>query len=231
MSATVMPLTFVNVDHGASKYTPETRRQIRAHVMREYAKRRRIKDAMQYQQGRTPASVVPIQPKLEIKTDTEENSIPIMACRPTTPSPTSAVGLIRADPFDSLPIKPTPYMHSMLDYCMLCTPSPGIVPNHAADVRNVSPRMIPTHVTGEPQPLNKWWVPLAMTEPALFHSVLLTATHSYSIMSNEETLGLRPFFHRAESIRLINEAVCNEKRATNDAIIAAILNTAAYEVC
>jgi hypothetical protein len=90
--------------------------------------------------------------------------------------------------------------------------------------------MIPRHVTGEESPLNKSWVPLAMTDPALFHSLLLTATHSYSIMSTEETMGLRPFYHRGESIRLINEAMRDEERATADAVIAAVLNTAAYEV-
>ncbi len=90
--------------------------------------------------------------------------------------------------------------------------------------------MIPAHFNGEKSPLNKYWLPLALTDPALFHSVLLTATHSYSIMSTEGTLGLRPFYHRGESIRLIKEAMHDEKRATHDTVIAAVLNTAAYEV-
>lgn len=115
----MMPLTFVNTDQGTWRYDVETRRRIKAHVMREFAKKRRIEDTIAFQQvSNRLQPPVPIQPKLLITGRMNESSKAFLDGRFLwNPTLTSTVGSVSADPFESLPIKAVPYMHAMLDHC------------------------------------------------------------------------------------------------------------------
>jgi hypothetical protein len=87
--------------------------------MREFAKKRRIEEtiAFQNQTNRDPA--LALQTRQAIKNDKDEKKLEIIMDHRSilTPNTTSIIGSIRADPFESLPVKSSPYIHIMLDHC------------------------------------------------------------------------------------------------------------------
>lgn len=87
--------------------------------MREFAKKKRIEEtiAFQNQTNRDPTLV--LQTRRAVKSDNDEKKFEIIMDHRSIlpPNTTSTIGSVRDDPFESLPIKSSPYIHIMLDHC------------------------------------------------------------------------------------------------------------------
>lgn len=83
---------------------------------------------------------------------------------------------------------------------------------------------------GQMNPMLSTWMPLAWTDPACFHSLMSVACLAYAAINEKQLSGLRGFYHQGHAVKAINKALSDPKRATSDAITAAVINSAIYEV-
>ncbi|KAL9085161.1 MAG: hypothetical protein Q9159_004843 [Coniocarpon cinnabarinum] len=87
---------------------------------------------------------------------------------------------------------------------------------------------IPELDLAQPGLLRSLWFPMALTEPATFQVILLTAASHYAMINNlQQAADLLQL--RQETLRLINELLRDNRKACTDAAIAAIAKLASYE--
>jgi Fungal specific transcription factor domain len=79
-------------------------------------------------------------------------------------------------------------------------------------------------------PMKTIYIPFSISDPCVFHGLLLLSARSYAETSGDITYHITALTHKSECIRLVNEALGIPGRATSDAIIAAVLMLAVEEV-
>jgi hypothetical protein len=79
-------------------------------------------------------------------------------------------------------------------------------------------------------PIKTIYIPFSIADPCVFHGLLLLSAQSFAKISGDTSYRITALTHKAECIRLVNEALGVPKKATSDATIAAVLMLAVEEV-
>jgi hypothetical protein len=79
-------------------------------------------------------------------------------------------------------------------------------------------------------PIKTIYIPFSISDPCVFHGLLLLSAQSFAKISGDTSYRITALTHKAECIRLVNEALGISGKATCDATIAAVLMLAVEEV-
>ncbi len=74
------------------------------------------------------------------------------------------------------------------------------------------------------------YVPFSMSDPCVFHGLLLLSARSFAKVSVDTSYHVTALAHKTECIRLVNEALGVPGKRISDATIAAVLMLAVEEV-
>lgn len=147
------------------------------------------------------------------------------------------------DPFDSFPMKMQPHMHDLLHLCKSTAPhsteillqiSHDILVHKLADaviidVSAFTDHFYPIEAYWGFNPSKKVWVPLALTDPALLHTILFCGDQFGAKLNSQKE---RPsaIKHLEQAIRIINERLQNPLQELSDSTVAAVAGVALTEV-
>jgi len=180
---------FVSYSDGQQPDGPDTRKLVRAHVMRNHRRQQRL----------APHSEQGIH-------DTETQSRG--DCADTTGYERRFIwwpARWGRDPFKSFPIEMQPYMFDLID---LYT---SAVADHAYRIE----------ACWGLNPMLTLWMPLALTDPALLHSILY-CSEQFRVRANGQKEGPSAINHLFQTIRILNVRLQNPLQGTSDSTIAAV---------
>lgn len=87
-----------------------------------------------------------------------------------------------------------------------------------------------TSTSGTMDPMKTIYVPFSMSDPCVFHGLLLLSARSFAKVSGDTSFHITALAHKTECIRLVNEALGIPGKQTSDATVAAVLMLAVEEV-
>jgi Fungal specific transcription factor domain len=104
--------------------------------------------------------------------------------------------------------------------------------NTALGILELSPCFCTLEVAAKKatNPLAEVLVPLALTNEAMFHSLLAFASSLLDAHSGYKTGSTTTLLHRIHAMRLINESLNDPHRATSDTVLASICFVSATDV-
>ncbi|OJJ43876.1 hypothetical protein ASPZODRAFT_890329 [Penicilliopsis zonata CBS 506.65] len=227
-------LTFITVQHSRDGLKASGDRTVRSHVTRyqwrkhnEQRRREAISSGRMkrrtgeflplrmeldctaltgLRRGNSADDVTPGQGDRELDSDTNE---PVRVL----PIP-RLVGGHRVDPFRSYPVSWKPFFPSLVDHYLV---------HMAVDIPELDQ-------PGNQGLLRTRWFPLVISEPALFHVILLiAASHHASVHGSPDSLRLNLLQLRHAAVQSINDALAARPAALGDALIGAVAKMASYE--
>jgi hypothetical protein len=84
--------------------------------------------------------------------------------------------------------------------------------------------------SGTADPMKTIYMPFSMSDPSIFHGLLLLSARSFAKFSSDPSYIITALSHKAERIRLVNVALGIPGKQASDATIAAVLMLAVEEV-
>jgi hypothetical protein len=87
-----------------------------------------------------------------------------------------------------------------------------------------------SRTSGTMDPMKTMYVPFSMSDPCVFHGLLLFSARSFAKVSVDTSYHITALAHKAECIRLVNEALGIPGKQTSGATISAVLMLAAEGV-
>jgi hypothetical protein len=92
------------------------------------------------------------------------------------------------------------------------------------------PVLAPSRVSGKPSPLSVGWLPRAMHTPLLFSALMWGSSLHLDIVANRPHLDdVERIFHKAKTIRLLNEDLCDPSKSLGDDQLMAMFVLATHD--
>ncbi|KAF4637994.1 hypothetical protein G7Y89_g74 [Cudoniella acicularis] len=121
-----------------------------------------------------------------------------------------------AEPFSVWPLEATPRMNILVDH-FLKVVGPGMNAFIAG-------------ATGTVDPIKTVYIPFSMSDPCVFHGLLLLSARSFAKLSLDTSYHITALKHKVGCIHLVNQGLGIPGKQTSDAIIAAVLMLAVEEM-
>jgi hypothetical protein len=210
------PLEFVNVSV-AAKEKSEVRTLIRIHVMEDYKRRKMLEEA---RLGKTCKTR---------KTQALKNAAQVSTPERDDNSACTQLPLLQfsgsLDPFTRYPVKMRPHMYKLVHHCRC-------ILSLVATYSLLLIRLAEDHTVIASEITEPGWrdpFPLAMTDSAFFHMILLRSAMHFDFLT-DNLKSSEHFSHKIKVIQLVSERLQNPAESLSDATIITIALLAVAEV-
>lgn len=204
-------LRFITITNPKQDKDFRTRKIVRSHVARQYHVIRQQAWKNEGDLQRVDSGNGPDQANAAIVAQGYSRQM----LRQSTRCLAAAVGPGGSDPFSSCSLPVTPRINILIDHFLTV----------------VGPQMnsFLTSSSNTTDSMKTVYVPFSISDRCVFHGLLLLSARSFAKISGDMSYHVTALTHKAECIRLVNEALGNPRRATSDATIAAVLMLAVEE--
>lgn len=138
-------------------------------------------------------------------------------CNPVVSDALLMAGKI--DPFQVLPAESTPRVHALMHHCTSCAMKHLLL--LISSLGNTTLALFPTRIHSQ-YCTNPLWLSAAIANPTLFNTTLyVAAVHDAGLRGCRDTV--ESLFYKAQTIRVLNEALRNPAQAVNDETLSAVL--------